>query len=320
MNYQLKNNSRLLVIGDVMLDHYLFGHVDRISPEAPVPVVAISKEEYSLGGAGNVLKNSSALGAQAGLLTVTGDDPDGEHLSRLLAGHGFDRCRLIKDTSRCTTVKTRVLAVHHQMIRLDRETTHPVSEVIGQQLLVALEQTLADYDLVLLSDYHKGLLTEDLLRSIFSFCRRAGIPTILDPKGTDFSKYRGVNLIKPNKKEAALATGINISDEASLLAACKKIVEITGCDSVVITLSEDGMAIYSEGQLSLIPTRALGVVDVTGAGDTVLAALGTALASGNSLVNACDFANHAAAVVVSKLGSATATLDEINQIAPETHV
>jgi rfaE bifunctional protein kinase chain/domain len=168
-----------------------------------------------------------------------------------------------------------------------------------------------NYDIILLSDYDKGLLTGPLLAHIFTMCREAGIKTLLDPKGTDFAKYQGVNIIKPNKKEASIASGIVIKDKESLKAACEKIREITGCDDVIITMSEDGIALFTGGELTVISTKALDILDVTGAGDTVLAALGLALASGNTLADACDFANHAAAVVVNKVGSATATLEEV---------
>jgi rfaE bifunctional protein kinase chain/domain len=167
---------------------------------------------------------------------------------------------------------------------------------------------------VLLSDYNKGLLTADLIGEVVALCNAAGIKTIVDPKGLDFSKYQGVSIIKPNKKEASLATGIVIKDNESLERACIKIKETTDCQAVVVTMSEDGIAIYENNELSIIPTKAMGVVDVTGAGDTVIASIAIALASGYSLKEACDFANHAAAIVVSKVGSATATLQEINEM------
>jgi rfaE bifunctional protein kinase chain/domain len=311
MNYSINESIKILVIGDIMLDHYIYGNCNRISPEAPVPVVEVSNESYTLGGAGNVLKNIRSLNCQADIVSVIGNDDNATVIIDHLLSHGIDSAGLIKDNSRCTTIKSRVLVANHQLIRLDREITKPVSNTIANNLLNVIRENVNKYDIVLLSDYNKGLLTEHLLEQVFKLCKDAGIKTILDPKGLDFKKYQGVNVIKPNKKEAIAATGIEINDRDSLEAACKKIKQLTGCDDVIITMSEKGMAFYSGAQLEIIPTKALDVVDVTGAGDTVLASLGVALAAGHTLYEACDFANHAAAVVVSKVGSATATLKEI---------
>lgn len=313
MNFDIKDGLKVLVIGDLMVDHYIYGNCNRISPEAPVPVVEITRESYTLGGAGNVLENLITFGCEADIVAVVGDDENAaivfdELASNNISGHG-----VIKDTDRCTIMKSRVLVTNHQLIRLDREITKPLQPAKEQEILAYLKQYLAQHDIVLISDYNKGLLTPTLLNGIFSICREQNIQTIVDPKGIDFSKYKGVNVIKPNRKEAVIASGISITDTESLTSACIKIQEITGCDSVVITMSEDGIAMYNSGKLEIIPTKALDVVDVTGAGDTVLASLGVALASGNTLYNACDFANHAAAVVVNKVGSATATLAEVKE-------
>ena len=176
-----------------------------------------------------------------------------------------------------------------------------------------LNSVIKNYEILLISDYNKGLLTTSLLKNVFEICRSLDIKTIVDPKGGDFAKYRGVNVIKPNKREASAATGILITDNDTLLQACIRIKEITDCDDVVVTMSDEGIALFTEGVLTVIPTNVLEVVDVTGAGDTVLASIGISLLSGKNLHEACYFANHAAAVVVSKVGSATASLDEINQ-------
>lgn len=307
----IKDNLKVLVIGDLMIDHYLYGNCNRISPEAPVPVVEVKSESYMLGGAANVIKNLCALGSKPGVISVAGKDDNAPVLLNLLSELDIDTAGIIQDPQRQTTVKTRVLAVNHQLIRLDRETRHPLDGATETELLALVETQIADNDLVLLSDYDKGLLTPSFLKGIFEICRRHKVKSIVDPKGLDFSKYLGVNIIKPNKKEASLATGIAITDRESLQNACKKIKDITGCDDVIITMSEEGMAYYTDEKLAVIPTKALDVVDITGAGDTVLASLGMAIASGRSLDDACDFANHAAAVVVSKVGTATATIDEI---------
>jgi rfaE bifunctional protein kinase chain/domain len=314
MNFTINKNARILIIGDIMLDHYIYGNCNRISPEAPVPVVEITRESYTLGGAGNVLENLNALDCHAGIIAVVGHDDHAAIIADKLIECGSNSGGLIKDPSRCTTVKTRVLSSNHQMIRLDREVTGPVSEKVINECSELINEHIDHCNVVLLSDYNKGLLTADLIGEVVALCNAAGIKTIVDPKGLDFSKYQGVSIIKPNKKEASLATGIVIKDNESLERACIKIKETTGCQAVVVTMSEDGIAIYENNELSIIPTKAMGVVDVTGAGDTVIASIAIALASGYSLKEACDFANHAAAIVVSKVGSATATLQEINEM------
>jgi rfaE bifunctional protein kinase chain/domain len=313
MNCNINTTKRILVIGDLMIDHYIYGNCNRISPEAPVPVVEITKETYTLGGAGNVLENLITFGCRTDIVAVVGDDENASIVFDELASNNITGQGVIKDAGRCTIMKSRILVTNHQLIRLDREITKPLQPDIEQQILAYLKQHINVYDIVLISDYNKGLLTPALLSGILTTCRQLGIQTIVDPKGQDFSKYKGVNIIKPNRKEAIIASGINITNTESLTAACVKIQEITECDSVIITMSEDGIAMYNNGNLAIIPTKALDVVDVTGAGDTVLASLGVALASGNTLYNACDFANHAAAVVVSKVGSATATLAEVTE-------
>jgi rfaE bifunctional protein kinase chain/domain len=312
MIYNIKKNLKILVIGDVMIDHYIHGICNRISPEAPVPVVEIITESYTLGGAGNVLKNLISLDCQSDIISVMGDDANAAIVLRELSTYNISGDGIIKDPARCTIMKSRVLATNHQLIRLDRENVQPLNSEREREILKYLEKAIRNYDMVLISDYNKGLLTASLLKEILTICRNENIQSMVDPKGHDFSKYLGVNIIKPNKKEAALATGIAITDMDSLKNACRKIKDITGCTSVVITMSEEGMASYSNDELHIIPTKGLDVVDVTGAGDTVLASLGVSLASGNSLMEACDFANHAAAIVVSKVGSATVTIDEIN--------
>jgi rfaE bifunctional protein kinase chain/domain len=313
MNYHINKTTRVLVIGDVMVDHYIYGNCNRISPEAPVPVVEITGESYTLGGAGNVLQNVIAFECSTNIVAVVGDDDNASIVFDELASSNISGEGIVKDAGRCTIMKSRVLVTNHQLIRLDREVAKPLSAEIEGRILNYLNAHIQEHDIVLISDYNKGLLTPSLLASVLSLCRSYSIQTIVDPKGIDFSKYNGVNIIKPNRKEAIMASGINIVDTESLTAACLKIQEVTECDSVIITMSEDGIAMFDNGKLEVIPTKALDVVDVTGAGDTVLAALGVALASGNSLYASCDFANHAAAVVVNKVGSATASLTEVKQ-------
>lgn len=313
MDYTIKSDLKILVIGDLMIDHYIYGNCNRISPEAPVQVVEVQRDFYTLGGAGNVLQNLIAFKTTAYIIAVVGIDEGADQVASQLSQAGISSKYLIKDVQRCTTIKSRVMVQSHQLIRLDREITTPIGSYIEATIMAMIEDQVNGCDMVLLSDYNKGLLPASLLAKIFEICRLHGIKTLLDPKGTDFLKYRGVNIIKPNKKEAVVASGINITDTESLRDACIKLQEITNCDSVIITMSEDGIAMFTNNILEVIPTKALDVVDVTGAGDTVLASLAVALASGNTLYNACDFANQAAAIVVSKVGSATATLQEVEQ-------
>jgi rfaE bifunctional protein kinase chain/domain len=311
--YQISNPAlNILVVGDLMIDHYIYGNCDRISPEAPIPVVEITSEHHTLGGAGNVLKNLKALGCNTSIVSVIGDDENAELVNSLLQKDGIVTDGLIKDSSRCTTIKSRVLAVRHQLIRLDREVLTPVRNEIEEAIFKSFSNIVSDFDIVLISDYNKGLLTDKLLADIINKCREVGVQTLVDPKGLDFAKYENATLIKPNRKEAGLATGIVIKDEETLKQACEKMRQITKCDNIVVTLSEDGTALYNQNKLTIIPTKAMDVIDVTGAGDTVLASLGLAIASGRSIYDACVFANQAAAIVVSKVGSATATIDEIN--------
>ena len=308
--------QKILVIGDIMLDHYIYGKCDRISPEAPVPVVEIIKETSTLGGAGNVLKNLSAFGVMTDICAVIGDDNGGDQILEKLIGMNISVEMVVKDESRCTTIKSRVLAANHQLIRLDKEKSHAIRPEIQKALIKMLNKVISDYDAVVVSDYNKGLLSQSFLTEIFKICRAAGVLTILDPKTADFSRYNGVNIIKPNRKEAALATGIAIDSNENLEKACRQIKLSTGCEAVVITLSEDGIALFMGDELQIISTRAMDVSDVTGAGDTVLAAIGFGISNNMSLFQACEFANKAAAVVVSKIGSATTTLREIEERFP----
>lgn len=312
----LNHKIKVLVIGDMMIDHYIYGNCNRISPEAPVQVVEVQKEEYTLGGAGNVLKNLIAFNCDVDIISISGADEYGDMVLKQLNDCKVEISGMIQDTSRCTTVKSRVLASNHHLIRLDRENLFNITPDIEKRLFEILKEKVVKSDIVLISDYNKGLLTSDFLKKIFELCQIKNIKTIVDPKGIDFSKYKGVNVIKPNKKEAALATGITIKDEQSLELACAELQKITDCDQVIVTLSEEGIAYYSENKLNMIPTKALGVIDVTGAGDTVLAALGVSMAKEKAIQEACEFANHAAAIVVSKVGSAVASYEEIKQRFP----
>ncbi|WP_456433612.1 D-glycero-beta-D-manno-heptose-7-phosphate kinase [Nitratifractor sp.] len=310
-------SPRLLVVGDLMIDHYLWGKTERISPEAPVPVIDVERETEVLGGAGNVVHNLVALGAKVEVASVIGDDADGERLEQMLVSLGVGTSALLKDPERTTTRKSRVIASHQQVVRFDSENRAPISGENEAALLEKIEALLdGGIDTVLISDYGKGVLTDTLTQGVIARCNDRGIRVMVDPKGRDYSKYRGATAITPNKKEASEATGIAIVDEASLREAGFRLKEELGLERAIITLSEEGMAIFGE-EMRLIPTKAREVYDVTGAGDTVIATLGYVRACGGSIDEAARIANAAAAVVVGKLGSATATWYEIAAVEAE---
>ncbi len=302
----------IAVIGDLMIDHYIWGACERISPEAPVQVVSTDKESMVLGGAGNVLSNLVALDAKVSLYSVIGEDHNAKRLQSLLETLNPAQMTLISESYRVTTQKSRVIASGQQILRLDEESTNPIDDTSQSALLEALSHNISHYDALLLSDYGKGVLTPTLCHALIGLAHQQGIPILIDPKGADYHKYHGATLLTPNKKEASLASGIPIDTPQHLSEALLYFKEQIDLTYALITLSEDGIGLLSD-QLTTIPTVAREVFDVTGAGDTVLASLGVALASGIDIVSACHFANKAAAVVVAKVGSATATLAEIEE-------
>ncbi len=295
--------QRLLVLGDLMLDEFIWGEVRRISPEAPVPVVEINRESWHAGGAGNVVSNLLALGAQAVPIGVIGNDWAGEKLRERLGEAGAETKFLIVDANRPTTLKTRILAHHQQMIRADRESRLPLSEIIEDQLISTFLKALPDADAVIVSDYDKGVLTPRVLQAVLAVA--AGKTVCLDPKIKNFTFYRPVTVITPNQLEAERATGIEITDETSLLAAARQIRETLACPHVLITRGEHGMSLLSAETVTHIPTMARDVYDVTGAGDTVIATLALALAADADITEAALIANQAAGIVVGKVGTAT---------------
>jgi D-beta-D-heptose 7-phosphate kinase/D-beta-D-heptose 1-phosphate adenosyltransferase len=302
---------RALVIGDLMIDRYLWGTCERISPEAPVQVVDVRRESYALGGAGNVIANLASLGAQVNLIALVGHDWTQSPLASLLAERGLTTSGLVRDDQRPTTVKTRLIAAHHQIVRFDTESTVPCPETCALAIVERAAQMIPDTQVVILSDYGKGLLTEGVVQALIKQCHRYGVPVLVDPKGRDFNKYRGASLLTPNRREAALASGLTLDSEQGIRRAGQKLRSDYGLEACLITLSEDGMALFAHAEEHWLPTEAQEVFDVTGAGDTVIAAVGFGLAAGLSLVEACRFSNRAAGVVVGKVGSASVTLDEI---------
>ncbi len=309
INLQGKS-PKLLVIGDLMIDHYLWGSCERISPEAPVQVVNVKSESAVLGGAGNVINNLCALGAQVDVISVVGGCEISDELKALLTDIQVNTQYLITQKDRITSKKSRIIAAQQQVVRYDRESTDEISNESQKQILASFKSIINNYDSVLLSDYGKGVLTFELTQAIITLANENGKKVLIDPKGLDYSKYKGAYLLTPNKKEASEATNINISDDSSLTRAITQLKDECDLDISLITLSEDGVAIY-DNDIRTHPTVAREVFDVTGAGDTVLASLGFALACNVDIDEAVKFSNLAAGVVVGKIGSATATLNEI---------
>jgi D-beta-D-heptose 7-phosphate kinase / D-beta-D-heptose 1-phosphate adenosyltransferase len=305
-----EKSPRLLVIGDLMVDHYLWGSCERISPEAPVQIINVSNESKVLGGAGNVINNLYVLGAKVDVISVIGDCEISNELVALLSDIKVSNKYLVTQKDRITSKKSRIIASQQQVVRYDRESTDEISPESKQKIITIFTQIIANYDSVLLSDYGKGVLTKDLTSSLINIANENKKKVLVDPKGLDYSKYKGAFLLTPNKKEASEATQVNIKDEVSLE---KAIIQLKiDCDLVVslITMSDQGIAIYDE-KLRILPTVAREVFDVTGAGDTVLASLGFAIACGYEIDDAVEFSNLAAGVVVGKIGSTTATFNEI---------
>ncbi|MDD2828619.1 MAG: D-glycero-beta-D-manno-heptose-7-phosphate kinase [Sulfuricurvum sp.] len=309
---------RILVIGDLMIDHYLWGGCERISPEAPVQVVDIARETTVLGGAGNVINNLAALGSSVFVAGVIGDDEIGEELQKMLNNLGVSTDGLVIQEARKTSKKSRIVASNQQILRYDRESKEAISESSAHAVVAYAASIMDQCDVVILSDYGKGVITDAVAQGIISHARAFGKKVLVDPKGKDYTKYRGAYLLTPNKKEASEATGMSINDDVSLRQALLSLKETCDLECSMITLSEDGIAI-DDGTMRRFPTVAREVFDVTGAGDTVIASLSFALSCGMSIDDAAKFANRAAAVVVGKIGSATVTLDEIEEYEASLH-
>ncbi len=315
----LRNTKpNILVVGDLMIDHYLWGDCDRISPEAPVQVVNVAKETAVLGGAGNVVNNLHALGASVSVASVIGQDEIGKELLMMLKSIGVKTEGLITQEGRKTSKKSRVIASNQQILRYDKESKEDITQTSVDKIISAIKKDLFLYDMIILSDYGKGVLTPGLCQEIISVAATQHKRVLVDPKGKDYSKYKGAHFLTPNKKEACEATGIDIVDDESLLRAGEWLRTECELELSMITLSEDGIAIFDD-KMHKVPTVAKEVFDVTGAGDTVISSLAYAISSGKDIVSAAQFANAAAAVVVGKIGSATATMDEIEAYESTIH-
>jgi D-beta-D-heptose 7-phosphate kinase/D-beta-D-heptose 1-phosphate adenosyltransferase len=303
---------RLLIVGDLILDRYVTGDVLRISPEAPIPVLSARSSEPRLGGAGNVAANLRAMKADVRIIGVVGDDAPGLGLQEMLGEKGVDLTGLVVDAGRPTTEKARMLSGVQQMLRVDWEETRPLDEPIVEQLLAPLAEAVAWAEAVVLSDYGKGVLARPVLERAIALARERGIPVLVDPKGGDYSIYRGATLVTPNRKEAELALGRRIERIEELPAAADELIQAADLDRIVITLGSDGIYYRTRrGEEARAPAQARAVFDVTGAGDTVVAHLALYLAGGLDMETAIGLANHAAGLVVARLGTYSVTRPEL---------
>jgi D-beta-D-heptose 7-phosphate kinase/D-beta-D-heptose 1-phosphate adenosyltransferase len=302
----------VLCIGDLMLDRFVYGTVDRISPEAPIPILRIAHESAMLGGAGNVVRNLVALGAKAVFVSVVGDDRPGREVTGLIAESAEIEPYISVERGRTTTIKTRYIAGGQQLLRADQEMLDPISATVLDDLARVAVADVADTGAVILSDYGKGVLSPDLMAKVVAACRKAGKPVVVDPKGADFARYRGAGVLTPNRAELSAATGRPVDTEEQIVAAARSLIEAHGFGAILVTRGPEGMTLVrAEGATLHLPAEAREVYDVSGAGDTVVAALAAALAAGLDLEDAARIANAAAGIVVGKIGTAVASADEV---------
>lgn len=303
---------RVLIIGDIILDRYITGDVTRISPEAPIPVLAARHTEERLGGAGNVGANLRSMGADVEVIGMLGDDANGRTVLELLDEIGAETGRCVRDAGRPTIEKARLVSGVNQMLRVDWEEPHPIAEPFERQVLAALDDAIPAAQAIILSDYGKGLCTPGILAATTRIARAHGIPVLVDPKGRDYTRYRGATLVTPNRKEAEEALGRKLDQLGDLPAAARELIALAELDSAVITLGAEGIFyLEKNGESGRVPTMARAVFDVTGAGDTVISNLALGLAAGFSLEDAVRLANQAAGIVVGRRGAASVTREEM---------
>jgi rfaE bifunctional protein kinase chain/domain len=315
------DRCRIVILGDLIIDQYIWGKVSRISPEAPIPVVEVVRENFSLGGAANVANNLSALGASVEICGVVGEDSYGGMLLGMLKEKGIDTRLVVKDPARPTILKTRIIAHKQQVVRVDREDTRSLEGEGLARMKEHLQEAIPNVDAMILEDYGKGVIQEGLLREIVPMARGLGKIVTVDPKRDHFPFYKGVTAITPNRLEAEEATGIQLSDEEGLHEAGARLMARLKCDAVLITMGDQGMCLFEDGEPPLkIPARAREVYDVSGAGDTVIAVFTSALVAGATFRQAAMLSNVAGGLVVEKLGTAVVTREDIRarieQFAP----
>lgn len=311
-------NKRVVVVGDVMLDQFLYGEVERISPEAPVPVVEVKSETFHLGGAANVVRNLSALGAQVDLVGVIGDDAWAESVRALLSKANACSEGLVVDASRPTAKKTRVIAQHQQVVRFDREDRSALDEEVMERLIATLAKRLEGADAVIVSDYGKGIICDPVMEVVRELAIARNLPVAVDPKPVNISRYRGVGVITPNAKETEQMSGFCPASDEGAMAAGKHLMEELSTRSMLVTRGENGMTLVEAGGgVTHIPTLAKEVFDVSGAGDTSISVFTLAWACGAELAASACISNRAAGIVVGKLGTATVTIDELAESLSE---
>lgn len=307
-------NVRALVIGDLMIDEYLWGSVDRISPEAPVMVVSVEKETHTLGGAGNVINNLKAMGAKVEAIGTAGTGSAGRMISEKLEAMGITTDGIISEPDRPTTRKTRVVAANQQVLRIDREIRKSITRDSFDRLVHIMAKKIPEADVIILSDYDKGLITGPLVKETVRLAEKHGIRVLADPKALDFTKYEKVSILTPNRKEAGLAAHMDIRSGEDLINAGHKIMALARLEKLLITCGKDGMMLFETGEEPFaIASKARQVFDVSGAGDTVIALLGLGLAVGASFRDSARVANEAAGIVVAKVGTATASIHELRE-------
>jgi D-glycero-beta-D-manno-heptose-7-phosphate kinase len=308
----------IMVIGDLMLDHYIWGKVERISPEAPVPVVDVQEEKFKLGGAGNVANNLLSLGASVFMSGVKGSDTQGDVLLSILRELGVPSDHILTDSRKGTTVKTRIIAHTQQVARLDREDRTFITDELRHQLIASVRDAIDMVDAVIISDYAKGVVSRELIDELVGVKKRSGVLVCVDPKERNFSFYRNVDVITPNTKELSFGAGIKIESYDDIVAAARKVKSTLQCDTVLVTRGEHGMSLFDKyDEVVDIPAMARAVYDVTGAGDTVIACFTLALVSGATPREAAVIANTAAGLVVAEVGAASVPWDKLYRICRE---
>lgn len=304
--------QKILIVGDLMLDAFIYGDVERISPESPVPVLAIRKEDRMLGGAGNVFTNLCALGAEPLMFSVIGDDDAGRNALEVVRAFSKSPEGILADPSRPTTLKTRYLAQHQHLLRTDIEKTHALSPELEQKIITAVQAAMRSAKAVVLSDYGKGVLTQSVIAAVIASAKEAGVPVLVDPKGRDYSIYRGASFVTPNRKELAEATtSASLKSDQEITMAAQKVLKDCGIGCVIATRSEDGMSVIGNSEPLHLRAQVREVFDVSGAGDTVIATLAAMLAAGADIAMAARIANIAAGIAVSKVGTTPVRTEEI---------
>jgi rfaE bifunctional protein kinase chain/domain len=298
--------KRVAVIGDLMIDKYIWGNVSRISPEAPVPVLEVESESTRLGGAANVANNIKSLGAEPILLGVVGDDEAGANLKNILKEMGLTDQAVIVDPQRPTTVKTRVIAHNQHVVRLDHETSKEIDLQVVRRISDMLKSMVSEVDAILMEDYNKGMLTKELLDTVIKFAKNNDKIVNVDPKRNNFFEYKYVTVFKPNRKETENALGLPVATDEQAVTAAKELLKRLECENVLLTRGEKGMTLFErDGSFAHIPTKARKVADVSGAGDTVISTLTVALAAGATVKEAAAIANHAGGIVCGEVGVVT---------------